>query len=117
MNADQEKRLSKIKEKFDLIEGSEISSIDVDSTRIITLNKPDGTNVSANVNILQLEDMDKKIEYHCNDGFCGQCQCKLLKGIVAQPKDILASVRTGNFLACKSKILSKNIEFESNIEI
>lgn len=114
MTEEQQKRLDRIKERFDLIEAKAESSAEHD-TRTITLNKPDGVNVPSNINVLQMEDMKDKIDYHCNDGFCGQCQCKLVSGTVAQPKDVLASVRAGNFLACKSKILSKNIEFESNM--
>lgn len=113
MTLEQQEKLERIKKNFDLIEVKSVE--DVNSNRLITLNKPDGVNVPANVNVLHLEDMKDKIEYHCNDGFCGQCQCKLVKGVVAQPKDILANVRPGNFLACKSKILSKQIEFETNI--
>lgn len=117
MTLEQQEKLERIKEKFNLIEPVTDSSVEITEKRLITLNKPDGKIVSSNVNILQIEDMDKKIEYYCNDGFCGQCQCKLTEGVVAQPKDVLAYVKPGNFLACKSKILSKHIEFESNIEL
>lgn len=120
MTEEQKAKLASIKEKMDII-GYDVIAVEDESSvepyeqhRLITLNKPDGEKVKSNVNVLQLENMSKRIEYHCNDGFCGKCQCKLVKGVVAQPKDVLAYVRPGNFLACKSKILSKNIEFENN---
>ena len=86
------------------------------SNPIITLSRPEMTGNDGNKNVLDLEDMEKKLSYHCRDGFCGNCQCRLIKGAVAQENGVLAVVREGNFLACKSRILSKAIQFESNTD-
>ncbi|RJG48640.1 class I ribonucleotide reductase maintenance protein YfaE [Motilimonas pumila] len=42
-------------------------------------------------------------EYHCRDGHCGACQCKLLSGEVAYDKTPMAYVRSGHILTCCSK--------------
>lgn len=81
---------------------------------IITLNRPDIDGSERNKFVLSLEDMEKKLSYHCKDGFCGNCQCKLISGAVAQDNGVVAVVKDGNFLACKSRILTKAIVFESN---
>ena len=68
--------------------------------------------VEADRTLLQsLELHGVEIEYHCREGFCGACRCKLKSGAVTYINDPLAYVRDGEILACCSKP-SQNIEIE-----
>ena len=49
-----------------------------------------------------LEAANLKPHYHCRDGFCGVCRCKLVSGQVEYINDPLAYIRKGEFLACVS---------------
>lgn len=99
------------------IEASGLHANETPNNTIINLARPDGPITNSNNNtILSMKDMSGRIEYHCKDGFCGTCACKLRKGTVLQDNNVIAAVRDDeSFLACKSRILSKNIEFESNM--
>ena len=39
-------------------------------------------------------------QFHCREGFCGACRCKLTKGEVAYQQEPLAFVRKGEILLC-----------------
>ncbi|MBU2882356.1 2Fe-2S ferredoxin-like protein [Psychrosphaera sp. B3R10] len=41
--------------------------------------------------------------YHCREGFCGACRCKLKSGTVEYINEPLAFVRKGEILTCCSK--------------
>lgn len=40
--------------------------------------------------------------YHCREGFCGACRCKLKSGSVSYLNEPLAYVRDGEILTCCS---------------
>ncbi|SEL28686.1 ferredoxin [Colwellia chukchiensis] len=55
-------------------------------------------------NILNaLERVGIESHYHCRDGFCGACRCKLISGNVEYPIDPLAFIGDGEILTCCSK--------------
>lgn len=41
--------------------------------------------------------------YHCREGFCGACRCKITSGEVTYINEPLAFVRRGEILTCCSK--------------
>ena len=41
--------------------------------------------------------------YHCREGFCGACRCKIKSGSVTYLNEPLAFVRKGEILTCCSK--------------
>jgi len=47
-----------------------------------------------------LESQGLKVNYHCRDGTCGACRCKLNKGSVAYTTEPLAYIRDGEILTC-----------------
>ena len=49
--------------------------------------------------------------YHCREGFCGACRCKLKGGSVTYLNEPLAYVRKGEILTCCS-IPAEPIEVE-----
>lgn len=49
-----------------------------------------------------LEQQQYTLSYHCREGYCGACRCKLLAGKVAYLNEPLAFVRKGEFLPCCS---------------
>lgn len=49
--------------------------------------------------------------YHCREGFCGACRCKLKSGTVEYINEPLAFVRSGEILTCCSNPTS-DIEIE-----
>lgn len=49
--------------------------------------------------------------YHCREGFCGACRCKLKSGDVTYINEPLAFVRRGEILTCCSQPTS-DIEIE-----
>ena len=59
--------------------------------------------LSADKNILNsLEKAKIESHYHCRDGFCGACRCKLISGTVEYINEPLAYVADGEFLTCCS---------------
>jgi ferredoxin len=70
--------------------------------------------ISVEGRIISFFDSDKNIlnsldreriesHYHCRDGFCGACRCKLVKGEVEYPMQPLAFVADDEILTCCSK--------------
>jgi ferredoxin len=52
-------------------------------------------------NLLEtLEKAGLEPHYHCRDGFCGACHCKLVSGETEYQLDPLAFVRDGEVLLC-----------------
>lgn len=57
-------------------------------------------------NILNtLERVGIESHYHCRDGYCGACRCKLLKGKVQYAVEPLAFIGNGEILTCCSQPL------------
>lgn len=50
-----------------------------------------------------LEQQAITVEFHCRDGHCGACRCKLLVGEVNYISYPMAYVRDGDILICCSK--------------
>lgn len=50
-----------------------------------------------------LEQQQVKPAFHCREGFCGACRCKLIAGEVEYQVEPLAFIRKGEFLLCCSK--------------
>ena len=44
----------------------------------------------------------QQVNFHCREGYCGACRCKLLSGEVRYITEPLAFVRSGEFLPCCS---------------
>ena len=58
-------------------------------------------------NILKtLEREGIESHYHCRDGYCGACRCKLIKGEVQYTVEPLAFVGDGEILTCCSQPLT-----------
>ena len=53
------------------------------------------------LNALEREGIES--HYHCRDGFCGACRCKLEKGNVEYPIPPLAYIGDDEILTCCSK--------------
>lgn len=49
-----------------------------------------------------LEQQQLTVNYHCREGYCGACRCKLVDGKVTYINEPLAFVRQGEFLPCCS---------------
>ena len=49
-----------------------------------------------------LEQQNLDVNFHCREGYCGACRCKLLQGEVRYLNEPLAFVRKGEFLPCCS---------------
>lgn len=49
-----------------------------------------------------LEQCRLDVNFHCREGYCGACRCKLLQGEVRYLNEPLAFVRKGEFLPCCS---------------
>jgi ferredoxin len=84
--------------------------------KITVANYSDGDGSPLNIEsspdttILEtLEANQVNVQYHCRDGFCGACRCKLVKGEVKYTTDPLAFIDDDEFLPCCSKALS-NLE-------
>jgi len=50
-----------------------------------------------------LESQGFKVNYHCRDGTCGACRCKLNFGSVTYTTEPLAYIRDGEILTCCSR--------------
>jgi len=49
-----------------------------------------------------LEQHKLQVNFHCREGYCGACRCKLLQGEISYLNEPLAFVRKGEFLPCCS---------------
>ena len=59
---------------------------------------------SGQNNLLEaLESCGVNVNYHCREGFCGACRCKLTSGTTAYNEEPLAFVRKGEILLCCSR--------------
>ena len=58
-----------------------------------------------------LEQQKLEVNFHCREGYCGACRCKLLSGDISYINEPLAFVRKGEFLPCCSTPLT-DIEIE-----
>jgi len=58
------------------------------------LSTPDSTLLS------DLEAQGIPIEYHCREGYCGACRCKLISGEVDYTVDPLAFIDDDEILPC-----------------
>ncbi|MDE3270784.1 class I ribonucleotide reductase maintenance protein YfaE [Pseudoalteromonas sp. G4] len=47
-----------------------------------------------------LENNNIEPQFHCREGFCGACRCKLVNGNVEYQQEPLAFVRKGEILLC-----------------
>ncbi|NVK25511.1 MAG: 2Fe-2S ferredoxin-like protein [Gammaproteobacteria bacterium] len=52
-----------------------------------------------------------EVLYHCREGFCGACRCKLKSGSISYINEPLAFVRKGEILTCCS-VPDTEIEIE-----
>ena len=52
-----------------------------------------------------------EVLYHCKEGFCGACRCKLKSGSISYINEPLAFVRKGEILTCSS-VPDGDIEIE-----
>ncbi|GAA6171968.1 class I ribonucleotide reductase maintenance protein YfaE [Colwellia sp. KU-HH00111] len=80
--------------------------IRVDGQEIVFLEQ-DKTILNA------LDRADIESHYHCRDGFCGACRCKLVKGKISYPIEPIAYVSDGDILTCCSLPLT-DIELDIN---
>ncbi|WP_199611876.1 class I ribonucleotide reductase maintenance protein YfaE [Flocculibacter collagenilyticus] len=53
--------------------------------------------------LIALENENIEVNYHCREGFCGACRCKLVSGEVVYNLEPLAFVRKGEILLCCSQ--------------
>ena len=58
-----------------------------------------------------LQNNKTEVLYHCKEGFCGACRCKLKSGSITYINEPLACVRKGEILTCCSKP-EQDIEIE-----
>jgi len=49
-----------------------------------------------------LEQQGFEPHYHCRDGFCGACRCKLVSGSVDYTVEPIAFIHQGEILTCCS---------------
>lgn len=57
---------------------------------------------SAQTLLEALERKKLEVNFHCREGYCGACRCKLISGEVHYINEPLAFVRKGEFLPCCS---------------
>ena len=57
---------------------------------------------SAQTLLEALERKKLEVNFHCREGYCGACRCKLVSGEVNYINEPLAFVRKGEFLPCCS---------------
>lgn len=70
----------------------------------VTVNDQSSFEYSGHTNLLEaLEEHGINVNYHCREGFCGACRCKLKKGNTAYNEEPLAFVRKGEILLCCSQ--------------
>lgn len=68
-----------------------------------------GSNDGTLLNSLQSNAVE--VLYHCREGFCGACRCKLKSGSITYINEPLAFVRKGEILTCCS-VPESDIEIE-----
>lgn len=82
----------------------------------IKVNTQNGTHevpFSQQGTILQtLEKANIQTEYHCREGFCGACRCKLKSGEVEYVVDPLAFIDDDEILPCVTRPTT-DIEIET----
>lgn len=66
--------------------------------RVIPFLEQEDKNI---LNALEREGIES--HYHCRDGYCGACRCKLLKGKVQYAVEPLAFVGDDEILTCCSQ--------------
>ena len=67
---------------------------------------------SSDGNLLNaLQKNNVEVLYHCREGFCGACRCKLKSGSITYINEPLAFVRKGEILTCCS-LPESDIEVE-----
>ncbi|MDX1391476.1 MAG: class I ribonucleotide reductase maintenance protein YfaE [Rheinheimera sp.] len=71
-------------------------SVNVNNGSVIDFNGSSRTLLEA------LEQQQLQVNFHCREGYCGACRCKLLKGDIGYLNEPLAFVRQGEFLPCCS---------------
>lgn len=60
--------------------------------------------VEQHKNLLEsLEAAKVEVHYHCRQGFCGACRCKLISGEVSYHIDPLAFIDDDEILPCSCK--------------
>lgn len=47
-----------------------------------------------------LEKQGFEPHYHCRDGFCGACRCKLISGAISYTIEPIAFIHQGEILTC-----------------
>jgi len=63
--------------------------------------------IEQDKNILHsLERENIESHYHCRDGYCGACRCKLIKGEVSYNITPIAFIRDGDILTCCAQPIS-----------
>jgi ferredoxin len=75
-------------------------------SRIITLSDGSAFSSSKETILEDLEENKITIEYHCREGFCGACRCKLISGEVDYTLDPLAFIDDDEILPCCTVPLS-----------
>jgi len=68
---------------------------------------------SGNTILQSLEAQGIDAQYHCRDGFCGACRCKIKSGSVEYTVDPLAYIEDDEILPCCSVPLT-DIEIDLN---
>ena len=68
--------------------------------RIITLSDGSAFSSSKDTILEDLEENNVTLEYHCREGFCGACRCKLISGEVDYTLDPLAFIDDDEILPC-----------------
>ena len=58
-----------------------------------------------------LETHALEVEFHCRDGYCGACKCRLTHGKVEYQKQPMAYLREGEILPC-SCISKEDIQID-----
>ncbi len=78
------------------------------STKGCVVTLRDGTAFSTSKDTLldDLEAHNIAIEYHCREGFCGACRCKIISGEVDYTTDPLAFIDDDEILPCCTVALS-----------
>ena len=63
-------------------------------------NGPSFLSTPDNTLLADLEAQGIPIEYHCREGYCGACRCKLVSGKVDYTVDPLAFIDDDEILPC-----------------
>ncbi|MBU2918652.1 2Fe-2S ferredoxin-like protein [Psychrosphaera sp. F3M07] len=71
----------------------------------IEFNNTDSTLLNS------LQNNGVEVLYHCKEGFCGACRCKLKSGSITYINEPLAFVRKGEILTCCS-VPNEDIEIQ-----